>query len=405
MTGAMNAALAGLRAHMQNLNVIGNNIANVNTSGYKAARAVFKSSIYSTMSGGADGTSSVGGRNPSQIGYGATIGTVDIDMGSGNYKVTGKTTDMMIDGDGFFLVGSKDIAKNFNGSQDDISTYTSFSLTRVGNFDIMEDGYLAKDDSNVVYGFLCVGLATQEDVTAGKAKKVGDALFSDQLVPIRVPRVYKDTQGGMHIGYPRVGGEPEAAPNDANAATSQWNTAEDRTQETIKKILDYGSYIDTEGNVVESDYSPGYFSSISVDPSTGVITANCKDMDDQVVIIGCLAIGTVSNPNGVTQVGDSYYKAGPGSGDLVISTLKGGGDDMNINYVNGSLALQGGDGKTNMAANATAAQGAVDGNRLRTSASELLTGGLEMSTTDLAQEIADMITTQRGYQANTRIIT
>ena len=56
MTGSMYAAIAGLRTHMQNLNVIGHNIANVNTESYKSARSVFKTSIYSTTSGGSNGT-------------------------------------------------------------------------------------------------------------------------------------------------------------------------------------------------------------------------------------------------------------------------------------------------------------------------------------------------------------
>ena len=90
MTGAMYAAIAGLRTHMQNLNVIGNNVANVNTYGYKAARSVFRTSIYTTLTGGSNGTSDVGGRNPSQIGYGANMGSVSIDVSTGNYAVTGK---------------------------------------------------------------------------------------------------------------------------------------------------------------------------------------------------------------------------------------------------------------------------------------------------------------------------
>ena len=88
----------------------------------------------------------------------------------------------------------------------------------------------------------------------------------------------------------------------------------------------------------------------------------------------------------------------------------GGGKDLGINYVNGSLSYVAGgtggtntaDGKTNMPAGYA---NAIDGARLRSSSSQLLSNGLEMSKTDLAQEIANMIVTQRGYQANTRIIT
>ena len=115
----MYAAIAGLRTHMQNLNVIGNNVANVNTYGYKSARSVFKTALYTTLSGGSDGTTVVGGANPSQIGYGSTMGSIGIDMSTGNYAVTGMATDLMLDGDGFFILSDKTTAEQFNGTGTD----------------------------------------------------------------------------------------------------------------------------------------------------------------------------------------------------------------------------------------------------------------------------------------------
>ena len=410
----MYAAIAGLRTHMQNLNVIGNNVANVNTYGYKSARSVFRTSIYTTLTGGSNGTSDVGGRNPSQIGYGANMGSVSIDVSTGNYAVTGKTTDMMIDGDGFFLVGNKSIAQNFQGNQSDVSALTSLTLTRVGDFDFMPDGYLCDGKGNVVYGFLCIGTATQADVAAGKAKKEGDPLFSDQLVPLRKPRVWKDDTGAMHIGYPRPGGgvqtasgtagQPDYVPGDAAAGDFKPTTG---WKENDPHLLDYGAYLDAEGNLVESGYSMASFTNITVDNATGMITASCGDVGNQVITIGCVAVGTVDNPNGVTQIGNSYYQAGQGSGNLVINTLGGAAQNMGINYVNGSLittpAAGGKPGSANMAGNDP---NAIDGCRIRSGGSSgFISGGLEMSKSDLAQEIANMITTQRGYQANTRIIT
>ncbi len=410
MTGAMYAAIAGLKTHMQNLNVIGNNVANVNTAGYKSARAVFKTSIYTTLSGGSNGTQTIGGVNPSQIGYGANIGTIDIDMTSGNYSVTGKSTDMMIDGDGFFLVGSKDIAMNFTGGAGDVGTsgvFTSLTLTRVGDFDIMPDGYLAKDmDGNVAYGFMCTGIATDEDVANGKANKVGDPMFSDQLVPLRVPRVYRDKDGAVHVGYARAGGGYDSTDVDKpdGGKDSSTDGVFTGTPDT-KHILDYGATFTPAANgapasVSESTASKAEFTNITVDQNTGIITGVCSDLGDQVVTIGCIAVGHVTNPNGVTQIGNSYYKAQQGAGELTISAMGGAGSQMKINYVNGSLLSE--NGMTNMAAND---EDAIDGARLRSSKGQILNNGLEMSKTDLAQEIANMIVTQRGYQANTRIIT
>ena len=79
LTGAMSAGISGLKAHMDALNVVGNNVANVNTQGYKPGRVTFMESIYSTQSAGSAGTATVGGTNPRQTGYGVGIGTIDLD--------------------------------------------------------------------------------------------------------------------------------------------------------------------------------------------------------------------------------------------------------------------------------------------------------------------------------------
>ena len=85
MTGAMYAAIAGLKTHMSKLNVIGNNIANVNTNGYKSQRTIFKDAMYTMYSSGSDGTTTTGGKNPSQIGYGSQISSIDLNMSTGSY--------------------------------------------------------------------------------------------------------------------------------------------------------------------------------------------------------------------------------------------------------------------------------------------------------------------------------
>ena len=103
----MYASIGGLKAHMQKLSVIGNNVANVNTQGYKTQRTVFRDSVYSMYRSGSDGTQVVGGKNPSQLGYGSMVASIDLDMTSATYN-PGNSTDCAIVGDGFFLVGDKD---------------------------------------------------------------------------------------------------------------------------------------------------------------------------------------------------------------------------------------------------------------------------------------------------------
>ena len=134
MTGAMYAAIGGLKAHMSNLNVIGNNIANCNTYGYKAQRMTFKESMYTTSRSGSNGGTTAGGNNPSQIGYGCSVGSIDLNMAPSTYAPTGYGLDCYIDGEGFYMFGDKDGQILGN---DDIG---ELDLSRVGDLWVDPDG-------------------------------------------------------------------------------------------------------------------------------------------------------------------------------------------------------------------------------------------------------------------------
>ena len=417
MTGAMYAAIAGLRTHMQNLNVIGHNVANVNTAGYKSQRAVFKTSLYTTLTGGSNGTTVMGGTNPSQIGYGSNVSTVDIDMSTGNYNPTGKPTDLMLDGDGFFLVGDKELAQNFDGTINDVDRLTSLYLTRVGNFEFKADGYFANNDGNCVYGFLCTGKwgdennpmyqldpATGDPVLDANGNPVrlapegieeGDPVFSDQLVPIRLPRVQKTM---LYFHQEADGTLVEATEADAIDAATGDLKAGYLAKEAMEIVYPQASQA---GITENTELAQGQFTGITVDRNTGLIAGTSADTGE-IVIIGCVGVGLVTNPNGVTSMGDNYFKAGPGSGQLTVAILGGSAEAMNITQINKSLyrAPANPDGTPG-----TGTAPEIDGMRPRTADTKMLSSGLEMSKTDLAQEIANMILTQRGYQANTRIIT
>ena len=341
----MNAAISGLKMHMDKLNVIGNNIANVNTNGYKAQRMLFKDSLYTTVQGGSNGTSQTGGRNPSQLGYGVQLKSISLDMSAGSYTPTGKATDMMINGDGFFLVGDK--TQTVYGDNATPADFSGLNLSRVGDFEIKADGYLTDGQGGVVYGFLATGVDAQ----------TGKPIMSNQLVPIRVPRQAVDANTGD--------------------VTIAWPTEAQN-----------GPLTDTVGGGNGASENPLLkYSSLSVS-ADGKITVYADDVG-QMVTVGYIAVGSVANPNGVTHTSGNYYTAGEGSGDLSISMFGGVAADLGLTYV----ALGNG------------AQNADQGMRIGNCNSDLLTNGLEGSKTDLANEISDMITAQRGYQANTRIIT
>lgn len=126
----MYSGISGMRSFQTKLDVIGNNIANVNTAGFKASRVAFSDMLSQTMAGGTTPDPGVGGGvNPKQIGLGVTIAAIDTMHTPGSAQTTNVPTDLRIDGDGFFVVSR------------DGTDATAF-LTRDGNFKVDAAGYL-----------------------------------------------------------------------------------------------------------------------------------------------------------------------------------------------------------------------------------------------------------------------
>ncbi len=409
MTGSMYASVAGLRAHMQKLSVIGNNVANVNTQGYKKQRTMFRDSVYSMYSSGGNGTSTVGGINPSQIGYGSMVGSIDLNMSSASYN-PGNPTDCALVGDGFFLVGDKTVANTIDGN--DPSTLKSLTLTRVGDFQFRADGYLCDGKGNVVYGFLAVNEGTDEK---------GDPTVSDQLVPIRLPywervpttETVKDPDNPdqtitrdtfkYEIRFPTD--EEKRDPNAPATDPVKKIPIQDvnKPQHKDNRVdMETGAATEDESKMEDLDFAE--FSNITISPDTGAITGICRE-GDLPVVIGYLAIGSVTNPNGVTHTGNSYYKCQDGAGDLRISMLGGVQKDLGITNVN-SYMVQQEDNNNQNPGGTTDKKPLPPGTAiLSTGGTKMMVGFLEAPNVDLAEEISELITTQRGYQANTRIVT
>lgn len=137
MNRSLYSGVSGLKAHQTRMDVIGNNISNVNTYGFKASRVTFKDVYYQTVSSGSEGSSSSGGTNPGAIGYGTQVGSVDLLMGQSSFTMTGSSMDMAIDGEGFFQVQDADGNKFF---------------TRSGSITFDSAGNLVDSQGNFVLG-------------------------------------------------------------------------------------------------------------------------------------------------------------------------------------------------------------------------------------------------------------
>lgn len=107
MMRSLFSGVSGLKNHQTRMDVIGNNIANVNTTGYKSSRVTFTDTLQQTLTGASAPTDNVGGTNPKQIGLGSAVGSIDMIMTDGSVQSTGKNTDLCLSGSGFFEVYSK----------------------------------------------------------------------------------------------------------------------------------------------------------------------------------------------------------------------------------------------------------------------------------------------------------
>lgn len=306
MVRSMFADVAGLRTHQSKLDVIGNNIANVNTWGYKAGSANFMDALYTNTTNSTGGNSTVagglGGINASQVGYGVRMSSISRDFSKSTPYQTGHDLDIMIDGTGFLIVRSSSGAAQTPITTDtDLANAEGVSLSRVGILTVDNEGYLVDSNGYYVYGF-----------QPGTPDQDGNVTFNTgEINRIRIPNAPDDVP------------ETDKLPADAEGNV--------RYKCSSYRIM-------SDGTVV--GYTQG----------------------ERKVTMGKIALAGAQNVNGLQSTSGYYYQIGDNTGACTIGE-----------------------------------SGAILGS--------ILSGYLEMPNVDLAKEFSEMITTQRGYQANTKIIT
>jgi flagellar hook protein FlgE len=134
MLRSLFSGISGLRAHQQMLDVTSNNIANVNTTGYKANETTFEDTLSQTLTGAGAPTATQGGTNATQIGLGVQLAGTSTNFTQGSDQATGRQGDLLINGDGFFVVSN-------NGQQE---------YTRAGSFSLDQNGHLVAPDGAIV---------------------------------------------------------------------------------------------------------------------------------------------------------------------------------------------------------------------------------------------------------------
>src|SRR5699024_4031191 len=136
MLRSMYAGISGMKGFQTKLDVIGNNIANVNTSGFKKGRVTFQDMMSQTTSGAQGPTETRGGTNPAQVGLGSQLGSIDNIHTQGFRQTTNNPLDLALEGDGMFVL------------QDEDTTY----FTRAGNFYLDDEDRIVNPDWHFLLG-------------------------------------------------------------------------------------------------------------------------------------------------------------------------------------------------------------------------------------------------------------
>jgi flagellar hook protein FlgE len=161
MMRGMFAAISGLKTHQVMLDVTSNDIANVNTIGYKSARTTFADSLTQTQRGASGPGGGTGGSNAAQIGLGTQLGSIDNLMTSGALQSTGNPYDVAIQqGPGFFRVAP-------STATPPTANPASVEYTRAGNFTLNTQGYLTTQDGYYIQGRTAGGADTLIQIPAG----------------------------------------------------------------------------------------------------------------------------------------------------------------------------------------------------------------------------------------------
>jgi flagellar hook protein FlgE len=401
MMRALFSGVSGLRNHQTRMDVIGNNIANVNTVAFKASRVTFKEAFVQLLQGAGRPPGGLGGTNPVQIGTGIHIGSTDQLFTQGSLETTGQPLDLAIQGDGMFVVS--------NG--------THRVYTRAGNFSLDASGLLVMPGS----GYVVQGILADSTGSFASTSAIGDIrLTLGDKAPARATSQIgltgnldaRAAVGDVHsmavTVYDALGTPHELRLEFTNTGPGAWSWTATSTSAPVTPAgtgtLTFGG----DGSLATFTY-PGGGTGLTLTPAGGTPFTVAIDPG---TVGGIDGLAGFSNPsNGVIESQDGYP-----AGGLVDVTVDSRGiiTGFFTNGVSRSLAqialasfnnpagLQraGGNIYTETANSGLAVIGFAGG----TDTSTITAGALESSNVDIAQEFTNMIITQRGFQANARVI-
>jgi flagellar hook protein FlgE len=404
MMRSLFAGVSGLRNHQTEMDVIGNNIANVNTVAFKASRVVFKEAFAQLLQGASRPPGNTGGINPIQIGSGMNIGSIDQLFTQGSLSSTGQNTDLAIQGDGFFVLsdGQKKVYTRAGNFQLDangrlIAPNNGFVVQGInadsfGNFNAassITDIVLPLGQKSPPQATSDISLTGNLDQNAevGTEHAMGITVYDGAGAPHSLQITFTNTAPGAWDWTATIGGTSgTVASGGSGTATFSpsgslltFTGGDPMTIDpgaagggdtfdvainpgTINGIDGLAGFAKQSNAVVsgQNGYQAGDLTDISVD-KTGVITGFFTNGVSR--SLAQISLASFNNPSGLLRAGDNIYTESANSG----------------------LAVVGFAGVSNT--------------------STLTPGALENSNVDISQEFTNMIIAQRGFQANARVIT
>jgi len=391
MMRSLFSGVSGLKNHQTRMDVIGNNIANVNTVAFKAGRVNFEDILSQTVEGArSPQTGGMGGVNPKQVGLGMGISSIDTLFTPGSLQSTDNPTDFAVQGDGFFMVS--DGSQVYYTRDGAFKTSADGALVNSNGFRLQ--GWMADADGNIdstqalqnitiPVGAQMKPKATTQialegnldaNATSGSqwitSVQVYDSLGNPHNLTITFTKTAANAwdweatlDGGTTPGTGNITFDTDGTILSGDIGTAAFTLMP--VAQNISLSIDFSQLTQFGGNPTayinfQDGYEAGSLDMVSTD-SGGVLTGIFTN--GQSKALAQIALATFSNPGGLLKEGGNLYQISNNSGLPNIGTADSGG--------RGSIAV----------------------------------GKLEMSNVDLAQEFTNMIVTQRGFQANSRVIT
>lgn len=467
MIRSMFSGVSGLRVHQTKMDVIGNNIANVNTIGFKSSSVNFSDIFYQTTQSASGPNASTGtaGRNAMQIGLGANVASITTSItSSGAAMRTDNPFDVMINGDGFFIV-------NYGGTN---------YFTKAGSFNVDADGNLCTATGALVMGWQVDPndptktvpetvsplrimspenlYAAPEATTAAYLK--GNIDISDTQLTSETGRIvnltFYDNMGQEYTAKMRIW-QSEEATNEYETAITDILDENGNSIFVTKEVDADGTVRYASSSITSFTFGGIDFSNIDVNETDGTVSIDMTDRPKitfdgstgEFISVGDgdaenpetkLSLVINADPSPFKQIDIDFssltmYKTSGSNVQAYKGDLNGVGKGKKVGdmtgvsidtagriygkYDNGDSILLGQialatfanpaglEAVGNNMFAATQNSGEFDGigQDPTEGGGSLTTGVLEMSNVDLSQEFTDMITTQRGFQANSRIIT